>query len=96
MMSNPLKIFLQCVLELDTPTKDQRRALKTIRKNGWVVIDGRPGSGKTYLAVHCILKLLTRTIDNTTSVKVLYAGRNKIMHFLVVGKCVVHIKMCCR
>jgi hypothetical protein len=35
-------------------------------------------------------------IAGYTSVKVLYAGRNKIMHFLVVGKCVVHIKMCCR
>ena len=67
MMNNPLKIFHQCVLELDTPTKDQRRALKKMnkKKNGSTVINGRAGSGKTYLVVHYILKRLTRKNDNT-------------------------------
>jgi hypothetical protein len=58
-MRNALKVFKQCVLELDTLTPDQKRVRKKAKKQKRVVIDGRAGSGKTYLALYFILERLT-------------------------------------
>ena len=59
-MRNALKVFKQCVLlELDTLTPDQIRVRKKAKKQKRVVIDGRAGSGKTYLALYFILERLT-------------------------------------
>jgi hypothetical protein len=58
-MFNSLKVFQQCVLEIESLTKYQKRALKDVRKLRRVLIYGPAGSGKTYVALHCILELLT-------------------------------------
>lgn len=58
-MKNSLKIFQECVLKLNTPTKNQKRALKEIEKlGGRVRIDGRAGSGKTFIAMCRLVKVL--------------------------------------
>ena len=56
---NPLKFFKQCVLELDTLTPDQEIVRRQATRQRRVVINGRAGSGKTYLALHFILERLT-------------------------------------
>ena len=57
-MSNALKFFQQSVLELDTLTNDQKEKLDKIRILRRVLINGRAGSGKTFVAMNRILKLL--------------------------------------
>ena len=53
---NPLKIFQQCVLELDTLTPYQEQVLKEIMECTRVVVDGAAGTGKTFVGMHLILK----------------------------------------
>jgi hypothetical protein len=65
MMHNALKIFQECVLKLNTLTEDQKRALKEMEDLVWVLLDGRAGSGKTYVALHRILEVLLNS--NTSS-----------------------------
>jgi hypothetical protein len=68
MMHNALKIFQECVLKLNTLTKDQKRALKEMEDLVRVLLDGRAGSGTTYVAVHRILEvLLNSTSSSSTS-----------------------------
>jgi hypothetical protein len=57
-MSNALKFFQQIVLELDTLTNDQKEKLDKIRILRRVLINGRAGTGKTFVALHEMLKLL--------------------------------------
>ena len=63
-MLNSLKVFQQCVLQLDTPTKVQKEALTEILKLRRVLIDGLAGTGKTYIVVHHILRLLSADIND--------------------------------
>jgi hypothetical protein len=65
-ISNVLKVFQQCVLELDTLTEDQKMKMKKIKELVRVLIDGRAGSGKTFVAMHCILELM-RSNANVSS-----------------------------
>ena len=58
-MKNSLKVFKDCVLQLNTLTDHQEEAFRRMKDCKRVLINGRAGSSKTFLAMHLMLGLLT-------------------------------------